>query len=138
VGLSPNSPQQRLQAPALSRLRSDFRRRHKEVRLRLAQLLADGPEAGLARAEELYVGLCAESPEDERLWTALFRIHERTGSLLGLEGAVRRLRAALVELGVDEAADLDSVPLPPNLDRLVQQIRQRIEAGGVQPPAGGD
>ena len=97
---------------------------------------ADGwPEAGLARAEELYVGLCAESPEDERLWTALFRIHERTGSAMGLESAVRRLRTALVELGADEAADIDSVPLPPNLDRLVQQIRQRIDAGAGQPSA---
>ena len=119
-------------------LRSDFRRRHKEVRLRLAQLLADGPDAGLARAEELYVGLCAESPEDEHLWTALFRIHERTGSMLGLDSAVRRLRAALVEFGTDEAADIDSVPLPPNLDRLVQQIRQRIGGGAGQPPTAGN
>jgi hypothetical protein len=119
-------------------LRSDYRRRHKDARLRLADLLANGPEAGLNRAEELYSGLCAEEPESEQLWTALFRIHERTGSALGLESAVRRLRAALVELGASQAADVDSVPLPRNLDQLVQQIRQRIESGGVQPPAGGD
>jgi hypothetical protein len=80
-------------------LRSDFRRRHREARLRLAQLLADGPEAGLARAEELYVGLCAESPEDERLWTALFRIHERTGSALGLEGAPYMLLPLIPDRG---------------------------------------
>ena len=51
---------------------------------------------------------------------------------------MRRLRAALVELGASQAADVDSVPLPRTLDQLVQQIRQRIGAGGVQPPAGGD
>ena len=75
-------------------LRSDFRRRNNEARLRLAKLLAMGPESGLGRAEELYSGLCAEDLEDERLWIALFRIHERTGSSLGLEGAVRRYRGA--------------------------------------------
>jgi hypothetical protein len=107
-------------------LRSDFQRRHREARIRLAELLVTGPEAGLARAEELYWGLCAEDPEDEHLWTALFRIHERTGSSLGLESAVRRLRSALVELGADGVTDLDSVALPPNLDRLVQGIRSRI------------
>ena len=107
-------------------LRSDLRRRQKEARLRLAQLRAEGPEAGLGRAEELYWSLCAEDPEDDRLWTALFRIHERTGSSLGLESAVRRLRGALVELGGDDGTDVDRMPLPPNLDRLVQQIRQRI------------
>ena len=116
--------------------RSDYRRRHKDARLRLAELLATEPEAGLARAEELYIGLCAENPEDERLWTALFRIHERAGSALGLESTVRRLRAALVELGTNEATDLDSVPLPPNLDPLVQQIRQRIGGRAVQAQGG--
>jgi hypothetical protein len=53
-----------------------------------------------------------------------------------LESAVRRLRAALVELGASQAADVDSVPLPRTLDQLVRQIRQRIGAGGVQPPIG--
>jgi len=117
--------------------RSDFQLRHKEIRLRLAQLLADGPEAGFARAEELYLGLCAEDPENDHLWTAVFRIHERTGSTLGLESAVRRLRGALAELGADEVTDIDSVPLPLNLERLVEQIRQRIGGGAVQPTAGG-
>jgi DNA-binding SARP family transcriptional activator len=107
-------------------LRSDLRRRQREARLRLAQLLVDGPESGLDRAEELYWSLCAEDPEDERLWTALFRIHQRTGSSLGLEYAVRRLRSALAEIATDEVADVESVSLPPNLDRLLQQIRQRI------------
>jgi len=119
-------------------LRSDFRRRHKEARLKLAKLLAEGPESGLARAEELYWDLCGEDPENERLWTALFRIHERTGSSLGLEAAVRRLRNALVELGATEVTDIDSVPLPPNLERLVQQTRQRIGSNPVDPVAGGD
>jgi hypothetical protein len=109
-------------------LRSDLRRRHKESRLRLADILAQGPEATLARAEELYSGLCAEDPDDERLWTALFRIHERTGSALGLKGAVRRLQGTLAELRPDaDDADVDSVPLPPNLERIVQAIRLRID-----------
>jgi DNA-binding SARP family transcriptional activator len=114
-------------------LRSDFRSRHKDARQRLAELLAAGPEQGLARAEELYSGLCAESPEDERLWTALFRVHERTGSSMGLERAVRCYRGALVEVGLTEITDIDRVPLPANLERLVHQIRQRIGGGAVEP-----
>jgi hypothetical protein len=55
-----------------------------------------------------------------------------------LGSAVRRLRAVLVELGASQAADMDSVPLPRKLDQLVRHIRQRIEAGGVQPPATGE
>jgi len=117
-------------------LRSDYRRRQKEARLRLAELLSGGAVAGLGRAQELYEGLCAEDPEDERLWTALFQVHERTGSSLGLESAVRRLRASLVELGAD-AVDVESVPLPTNLDRLVRQIRQRIAGTVVEQVASG-
>ncbi len=112
-------------------LRSDYRRQQREARLRLAELLAAGHETGLVRAAELYVGLCAEEPDDERLWTALFPINERAGSLLGLESAVRRLRAALTELAPNEV-DVESVPLPPKLDRLVQQIRERIGAAHTQ------
>jgi hypothetical protein len=112
-------------------LRSDLRRRHKETRVRLAELLAQGNEAALARAEELYSGSCAEDPEDERLWTALFRIHERTGSVLGLKGAVHRLRGALAELDSDGVTDIDSVPLPPNLDRVVEAIRSGIDSSGA-------
>ena len=115
-------------------LRSDYRRRHKDARLKLAELLANGPESGLNRAEELYSGLCAEDPENEQLWTALFRIHERTGSSLGLKSAVRRLRAALAELEAVDVADVDSVPLPPNLDQLVRDIQAPID-GGATPVA---
>jgi len=110
---------------------SDYRRLEREVRLRLAKLLGAGGMAGLARAEELYTSLCAEEPEDERLWTALFRVHERAGSSLGLESAVRRLRAALAELAPEEV-DIETVPLPPNLEQLVQQIRSRIGRGATQ------
>jgi hypothetical protein len=39
--------------------------------LRLAELLAAGPEESLGRAEDL---------DNERLWIALFLVHERTGS----------------------------------------------------------
>jgi hypothetical protein len=60
---------------------------------------------------------------------ALFRVHERAGNLLGLQSAERRLRAALVELAPGNV-DVDSLPLPPKLDRLLQEIRKRI--GGTQ------
>ncbi|MDQ6675365.1 MAG: LysM peptidoglycan-binding domain-containing protein [Chloroflexota bacterium] len=119
-------------------LRSDFHRRYKEARLRLAELLARGPEEGLARAEDLYSGLCAEDLDDERLWIALFRIHERTGSALGLEGDVRRYRNAQIELGTTRVTDIDKVPLPPNLERLVNDIRSRLGGGAVHPHSGGD
>ena len=71
------------------------------------------------------------------LWVALFRIYERTGRSLSLEGAVRRLRNAQVELGTTDVTDIDRVPLPPNLERLVQQIRRRI-GGTVEPTARSD
>jgi hypothetical protein len=118
-------------------LRSDLRRQHKAARLRLAELLARGPEEGLGRAEELYSSLCAEDLDDEHLWIALFRIHERTGSVLGLDAAVRRLRDALIELGATDVTDIDRVPLPDNLERIVNQIRSRI-GGGVVPPQAAD
>jgi hypothetical protein len=35
-------------------------------------------------------------------------------------------RGALAELGVDEVTDIDSVPLPTYLDRIVEDIRSRI------------
>ena len=79
-------------------LRSDYQRMHRDARLHLADLLGSTDEAGVARAAELYTSLCAEEPEDERLWIGLFRAHERAGSLLGLQSAERRLRQALVEL----------------------------------------
>jgi len=110
---------------------SDYRRREREARLHLAGLLAEGETTELARAAELYTSLCAEDPEDERLWTALFRVHERAGSSLGLESAVRRLRAALAEL-MPEDLDIETVPLPPNLEQLVQQIRGRIGSGAAR------
>src|SRR3981081_112523 len=61
---------------------SDYRRLEREGRLRLAKFVGAGEMAGLAGAEELYTILCAEEPEVERLWTALFRVHERACSSL--------------------------------------------------------
>jgi len=58
-------------------------------------------------------------------------VHERAGSSLGLESAVRRLRAALAELAPEDV-DIETVPLPPNLEQLVQQIRSRIGRGATQ------
>jgi hypothetical protein len=112
-------------------LRSDFRGYHKEARLRLADLLAAGPEEGLARAEELYSGLCAEDLDNEHLWIALFRIHERTGNTPGLAGVVRRYRNAQIERGTTQVTDIDKVPLPANLDRVVKDIQSRIGSGST-------
>jgi hypothetical protein len=53
-----------------------------------------------------------EHPPDERLWTALFRIHEPRGSALGLAGAPRSSLAL-------PGADIDKVTLPANLEQLV-------------------
>src|SRR5579864_2581184 len=111
--------------------RAELHALHKEARVKLAALLAQGSESGLARAEELYSGLCGEDFDDENLWAALFRIYERTGSSLSLEGAVRRLRNAQVELGTTDVTDIDRVPLPPNLERLVTNVRSRIAASAA-------
>jgi hypothetical protein len=118
--------------------RADFRRLHKEARMKLAALLAQGPESGLARAEELYSALCGEDFDNESLWAALFRIYERTGSSLSLDGAVHRLRHAQVELSTTRVTDVDRVPLPPNLEQLVQQVRRRIGSRSVEPSSGSD
>jgi nucleoid-associated protein YgaU len=106
-------------------LRSDYRRQHHDARLHLADLLAAGPADGLPRAAELYIELCGEEPEDERLWIALFRVHERAGDVLGLDSSVRQLRSALCELATGET-DRDSVSIPPNLERSILQIRASI------------
>jgi nucleoid-associated protein YgaU/DNA-binding SARP family transcriptional activator len=111
-------------------LRSDYRRLHHDARLHLADILAAGPVDGLARAADLYIQLCAEDPEDERLWTALFRVHERAGDVLGLDSSVRRLRAALCELSSGNA-DPDRVVIPPNLERVLTEIRSHLAGVGV-------
>jgi hypothetical protein len=108
-------------------LRSDYQRMQRDARLHLADLLAAGSEDGLGRAAELYTSLCAEDPEDERLWAGMFRVHERTGSLLGLRSAEKRLRQSLAELAPGGAdVDPETLPLPPNLERLLQQIRRGL------------
>jgi hypothetical protein len=114
--------------------RAELRALHKEARVKLAALLAHGPEFGLARAEELYSGLCGEDFDNENLWAALFRIYEGMGSSLSLEGAVRRLRNAQVELGTTDITDIDRVPLPPNLERLVNDIRSGIAPSSAHGP----
>jgi hypothetical protein len=109
-------------------LRADYQRMQQEARLHLADLLAAGPEDGLVRAAELYTGLCGENPEDERLWVSLFRVHERAGSLLGLQSAERRLRQWLVELATFDDVNVETVTLPPKLDRVLQEIRAHLSA----------
>ena len=39
--------------------------------------------------------------------------------------SVRRLRTVLVELGVGE--DADTVPLPPSLERVLEQVRAALD-----------
>src|SRR5919201_6873983 len=96
------------------------------MRLHLADLRVGGTsEADLLRAQELYAGLTAERLDDERLWAALFRVCGRLSDQLGLEVSVRRLRTALVELGVGE--DADAVPLPPSLEIVLQQVRAGLD-----------
>jgi hypothetical protein len=112
--------------------RADYQAKHKEARLRLAELLVNGPEDGLGRAEELYSGLCAENLDDQRFWIGLFRIHERTGSSVGLEGVVRHYRKAQLELGTTDVTDIDRVPLPLSLERIVNDIRSRIGGGAAR------
>jgi hypothetical protein len=115
-------------------LRSDYRRLHHDARLHLADLLVAGPTTGLARAADLYIQLCAEDPEDERLWIALFRVHERAGNVLGLDSSVRRLRAALCELSSGNV-DPEKVPIPPNLERVLAEIRRRMGGANVASPS---
>jgi hypothetical protein len=103
-------------------LRSDYRRQERDVRLLLADLCSAGASAAeLMRAQDLYAGLTAEDPENERLWTALFRIHGRRADSMGLEAAARRLRTTLVELGKGD--DPDRVVLPPTLERVLTETR---------------
>ena len=112
--------------------RSDLRHRRRDARLQLADLLASRPRGNFARAEELYIELCGEELDNERLWVALFRLYEPIGSVLGLESAVRRLRAALIELGEAPSDDIDAVQVPANLERVIVGIRARLESRGIE------
>jgi hypothetical protein len=109
-------------------LRSDYLSMQLDAKLHLADLLASSKGADLSRAAELYVDLYAEEPEDERLWIGLFHVYERAGSLLGLQSAERRLRAALAEMRQMSGVDAESVTLPPKLETLLAQIRERLSA----------
>jgi hypothetical protein len=99
----------------------------RQARRRLADLLANGSNDGLARAEELYVGLVGDDPLDHRLWEALARLHGQRNDLLGLEATIRRLRTALVELGEDDSPD--RVTVPPALARVFTEVRASLLNG---------
>jgi len=115
------------EGPRLVDLRVKYAAMEHQARRRLADLLAAGPEDGLARAEELYIGLAQDDPLDHRLWEALARLHERRNDLLGLEASMRRLRSALVELG--EGDDPERVIVPPALERVFTEIRTVLLRG---------
>jgi hypothetical protein len=108
-------------------LRPDYRRLQEEIRRRLADLYACGEEdADLGHAVELYTELVAERPDDEQLWVALLRIQGRRGDVLALQTSLRRLRSALVELG--QGSDPETVRLPPNVQRVLDEIQRQDRA----------
>jgi hypothetical protein len=115
------------EGPRLVDLRVKYAAMEHQARRRLADLLAAGPEDGLARAEELYIGLAQDDPLDHRLWEALARLHERRNDLLGLEASLRRLRSALVELG--EGDEPEHVTIPPALEYVFSQVRAALLRG---------
>ncbi len=86
---------------------------------------------GNAGKQGLLAGV-VEQADAERLWAALFRVCGRLGDQLGLEVSVRRLRTALVELGVGD--DADTVPLPPSLERVLEEVRAALD-GRTRTPA---
>lgn len=57
---------------------------------------ADDPDRA-ERALELYEELVRLDPANERLWSALFRLHARLGDRVALERDWRRLRQVLQE-----------------------------------------
>ena len=109
------------EGPRLVDLRVKYAAMEHQARRGLADLLAAGPEDGLARAEELDIGLAEDDPLDHRLWEALARLHERRNDLLGLEASMRQLRSALVELG--EGDDPERVIVLPALERVFTEVR---------------
>jgi len=115
------------EGPRLLDLRVKYARMHQQARRRLADLLANGTDQHLARAEELYIGLAGDDPLDHRLWETLARLHGRRSDLLGLEATARRLRSALVELG--EGEDPERVPVPPALERVFAEVRASLLNG---------
>jgi two-component SAPR family response regulator len=112
------------EGPRIVDLRVKYARMQQQTRRRVADLLADGNDQQMARAEELYIGLAEEDPLDHRLWEALARLHGRRMDLLGLEATARRLRSALVELA--EGDDPDRVPMPPTLERVFAEVRASL------------
>lgn len=90
-----------------------------------------GPAASLSDHWPPFLGPSVAPATPVQVPAALFQVHERTGSSLGLESAVRGLRASLVELGAD-AVDVESAPLRTNLDRVIHKIRRRIGGTAVK------
>jgi len=111
-------------------VRSDWlRHRRAGKRLRLADLLANGPETGLARAEELYSGPCAEDLEDER-WAESSTWHAEELS-----------REGQVEVRVGRALPLDILRNQTETRSTSRSVRhnatwlRRTGARSMSPPA---
>jgi len=50
----------------------------------------------------------------------------------GWEGSVRRYRNARIELSTTDITDIDRVPLPPNLERIVRTFVHEMGAGSAR------
>src|SRR5207237_403392 len=110
-------------------LRPDYRRLQEDVRLRLADLYATGTsEEELGRAFDLYTELTAERPDDDRRWISLLRVQGRRGDAIGLEASIRRLRTALVELGLAEKPETARLPL--SVQRAIEEVQKQFQALG--------
>jgi hypothetical protein len=84
---------------------------------------------------ELYTGLTAERPDDDRLWVSLLRVQGRRGDGLALQTSLRRLRTALVELGHGD----DPTPFYCRQTCSASSTRSRhkhVHRGRVQPTDG--
>lgn len=87
-------------------LREFFRKNYMSASMRLADLYASEP-GGLDRARDVYRDLTELDPLDDRLWSALFRIHAERGDRPGLVREERRLRELLREYADDAGDSVD-------------------------------
>jgi two-component SAPR family response regulator len=110
-------------------LREHFRRHFQLASTRLAELYAQA--ADHVAAIEVYRELTEIDPGDERLWTALFRLHAERGDRLALIREEHRLREALHELAgsdsdddmVESVLDGPSRQLAEEYQRLLSRLR---------------
>jgi DNA-binding SARP family transcriptional activator len=110
-------------------LREHFRRHFQVASTRLAELYAQVGQP--VAAIEVYRELSDIDAGDERVWSALFRLHAERGDGVALVREERRLREALLELGGGEhdpvaggLLDEPSRELADEYQRLLTGVRQ--------------